>query len=440
MDPTTTAYVEPTALAATTTRDGYPALAVDPAVPLVQQVAVPLPASSLSGPDAQQAQSNNPFSNNPFSGSTGHPGSSEDPTKADLKAQFEAALSHADAHGAGAAHDAKNAAGETASNVQAKAGDAAASVRDMAADTASSVQAKAGETAASAKVSAADTAARARESAASTLDAARSTAADVRADPRGHAEAAKRTAADYGNAAAAKTGETATAVRQRVHVLGSKATDVADRTRHHPAVQNAAKVVEGQVQQLREVLGRSKTVRELEARTNVDRVYLVVGGALLFAALVPLNLFGLALPITTLLAVAPAAYLSLALLDQGVSADDARVKSLLSYFVVLGFVQLLESLAAGVLEKRIPHYYTLKLAFLAYLLHPRTRGSDKVYENALKPALRAATAAPAASSANPQTPPTSVPHFAASPGPAITKADARGQAFDVVSEKQPVVI
>lgn len=73
-----------------------------------------------------------------------------------------------------------------------------------------------------------------------------------------------------------------------------------------------------------------------------------------YILLIPLNLFGLAWPVTTLLTLLPPTYLAAQILDSPEShASDESTKSLLSYFVVLGFIQFLESLAAGVLAKRI---------------------------------------------------------------------------------------
>jgi hypothetical protein len=72
-----------------------------------------------------------------------------------------------------------------------------------------------------------------------------------------------------------------------------------------------------------------------------------------YLLLIPLNLFGLALPTTTLLTLVPPVLLAIQILDQDNMQDDTKTKSLLAYFVVLGFIQFLESLAAGVLAKRI---------------------------------------------------------------------------------------
>lgn len=135
--------------------------------------------------------------------------------------------------------------------------------------------------------------------------------------------------------------------------------------------------------------------------------------------MIPLNLFGLALPTTTLLTLLPPSFLALGILEsKDVSSEqnEAATRALLAYFVTLGFIQFLESLAAGVLEKRIrkwssepsrhqlteAQYYTVKLLVLAYLLHPRTQGAMLVHQNVYKPLFVQGT-----SSRNINTPPQS---------------------------------
>lgn len=68
----------------------------------------------------------------------------------------------------------------------------------------------------------------------------------------------------------------ATGLRQRVNNLGTQLEHAQD----HPAVQNVKGTAQKQVGQFREFLGRSKTVRSLEQRFNVDRVVLVTGAVL----------------------------------------------------------------------------------------------------------------------------------------------------------------
>ncbi len=68
----------------------------------------------------------------------------------------------------------------------------------------------------------------------------------------------------------------ATGLRQRVNKIGDQLDHASDR----PAVKNAKGAAQNQIAQLRQMLGQSSLVRDFEARTGVDRVLLVVGGAL----------------------------------------------------------------------------------------------------------------------------------------------------------------
>ena len=75
-----------------------------------------------------------------------------------------------------------------------------------------------------------------------------------------------------------------------------------------------------------------------------------------YLLLVPLNLFGLALPVTQFLTFVPPTMLALDILERkgGSSlSNDDDTKTVLAYFVVLGFIQSIESIAPGVLARRI---------------------------------------------------------------------------------------
>ncbi|TYJ51475.1 hypothetical protein B9479_007952 [Cryptococcus floricola] len=171
-----------------------------------------------------------------------------------------------------------------------------------------------------------------------------------------------------------------TGLRQRASKLDAAAA--------HPALQNARRTAFSYTQSIRDRLARSPTVLRLEKRTGVDRVALLAGGALLYFLLIPLNIFRLGLPTTQLLTFLPASYVAAQILDARDSqANNEKVKDLLSFFVVLGFIQTAESLMIGVLEKRIPQYYTVKLLFLAYLLHPKTLGARKIHESVFRPVI-----------------------------------------------------
>lgn len=84
-----------------------------------------------------------------------------------------------------------------------------------------------------------------------------------------------------GSTTSSSTTPAATGLRQRVNSLGTQL----DHAAEHPAVQNAKGAAQKQVGQLREVLGRSQTIRDLEKKTNVDRVVLVFGGVFAYVLL-----------------------------------------------------------------------------------------------------------------------------------------------------------
>lgn len=166
-------------------------------------------------------------------------------------------------------------------------------------------------------------------------------------------------------------------------------------------------------------------------------------------------MFGLALPVTQFLTFVPPTILALDLLERrGASVNDEDTKTVLAYFVVLGFIQVIESLAPGVLARRIrrsllvigaddsAQYWTVKLIFLAYLIHPQTKGALKIHNQF----LRNLVVKPRPST---KTPPTSNPFrdsSASSPtfSPRVAqdqpqdynipKVAARGEGFEVVSE------
>jgi len=239
-----------------------------------------------------------------------------------------------------------------------------------------------------------------------------------------------------GSSTSTTTDPAATGLRQRVNKLGAQL----DHASEHPAVKNAKEAAGKQVGQFREFLGNFPVVKDIETRTGVDRLILVVGGLFGYLFLVPLNIFGLALPVTQMLTFVPPAYLALGILDRpGSAAGDEETKTLLSYFVVLGLIQFTESLAPGVLAKRIPQYWTLKLIFLAYLLHPQTKGALKIHEAVLSKVVRR-SAAPTTTppTSNPFKESASSPTFPASTIPPqeanVPKSSAQGENFEVISE------
>jgi uncharacterized phage infection (PIP) family protein YhgE len=96
-----------------------------------------------------------------------------------------------------------------------------------------------------------------------------------------------------------KNSDTATGIRQRVNTLGDNLNQASqnvganvnqasatvqqklEQASHHPVVENAKQGAQAQVGQFRQYLGRSPTIVKLERRLNIDRVFLVAGGAFL---------------------------------------------------------------------------------------------------------------------------------------------------------------
>ena len=66
------------------------------------------------------------------------------------------------------------------------------------------------------------------------------------------------------------------------------------------------------------------------------------------------------------------------------SADTRDDRQWLTYWVVYAFFNLQE-VATDFFTGRIQFYHPLKLAFLVWLMHPKTRGATWVYEHVLKP-------------------------------------------------------
>ena len=91
---------------------------------------------------------------------------------------------------------------------------------------------------------------------------------------------ATSTAGLSGHSTSTNTTPAATGVRQRINSL----SDQLDAATEHPAVKNVKVTAQKQVGSLRERLGRSPQIVNLEKRTGFDRVVLVVGGILAYVS------------------------------------------------------------------------------------------------------------------------------------------------------------
>ncbi|KAK4688920.1 hypothetical protein P7C73_g1182, partial [Tremellales sp. Uapishka_1] len=390
---------------------------IEPSILVVKEQPVGLdglPSLTIKPPAGSgfEARSADPmmYSNNPFNTTT-----DSEPTLSARGAGAGRETRETAAHAQDAAYDAAQEARDIAydksQNARDTAYDLSQNTRATANDAAEKTKQTANDLSQNAKATANDLSQKTQATANDLSQKTQATAHDLSQKTQATAQNAKATANDLAQKTKATANETATGIRQRVNHLSSQLDETTSQIRTSPAYQNAQNAAGKQIQSFREVLGRYPLVVDLEKRTNVDRVILVVGGLIAYLVLIPLNFLGLALPTTTLLALGLPTYLAGRILDRSGAADstaaeDVKTKSLLAYFVVLGFVQLLESLAAGLMEKTIPQYYTVKLLFLAYLLHPRTQGALQIHNAVLKPALTTVSSPPYETAT---TPPTSKP-------------------------------
>ena len=121
---------------------------------------------------------------------------------------------------------------------------------------------------------------------------------------------------------------------------------------------------------------------QVESTTGLNKSqifqYGLVGGVL-FVLLGVGNVF-----ITTLLGLAYPAFMSFVALETEEKDDD---KQWLTYWVCYGVFSIIDQFA-GIILSFIPFYFFLKLAFLVYLFHPKTKGALMVYTNYVSPFVK----------------------------------------------------
>jgi receptor expression-enhancing protein 5/6 len=150
-------------------------------------------------------------------------------------------------------------------------------------------------------------------------------------------------------------------------------------------------------------LTKYPVLNQAEQRTQLPKTYLVLGGAVLVAFLHCFNV--LAMPVSNLVGLLLPAYLSLKAVETPGHQDDIQY---LTYWVVFGFLNFLESFALSIVLYYFPWYFAFKSAFVLWLQLPafrvslipsvpgcmlilRSQGAQKLYEAALRPALSGVT-------------------------------------------------
>ena len=109
---------------------------------------------------------------------------------------------------------------------------------------------------------------------------------------------------------------------------------------------------------------------DIETRTQVPKTALVFGSAVLCTLLILVN--ALAAPTSNLVGWALPAYLSFRALETPAQDDDVQW---LTYWIVFGFFNFIESFALRVLLYYLPFYYAFKTVFVLWLQLPATRVS-----------------------------------------------------------------
>ncbi|EDR00303.1 uncharacterized protein LACBIDRAFT_295794 [Laccaria bicolor S238N-H82] len=173
------------------------------------------------------------------------------------------------------------------------------------------------------------------------------------------------------------------------------------RLQQHPLVVQAQNKAGYYVNQLDKELTKYPVLNNFEQRTQIPKVYTVLGGLFLVVILHTFN--ALAAPISNLVGWGLPAYLSFKAIESPSPHDDIQW---LTYWVVFGFFNFLESFALRLVLYYVPWYFAFKSAFIVWLQLPGVRGAQITYLNVLKPVLanissQSRVVAPATTNAEP---------------------------------------
>lgn len=119
-------------------------------------------------------------------------------------------------------------------------------------------------------------------------------------------------------------------------------------------------------------LTKYPVLNSFEQRTQVPKSYAVIGTIVLLGLLLLVN--PLAAPVSNLIGWGLPAYLSFKAIESPGVQDDVQW---LTYWVVFGFFNFLESFALRIVLYYFPWYFTFKTGFVLWLQLPAFRVSDK---------------------------------------------------------------
>jgi len=134
--------------------------------------------------------------------------------------------------------------------------------------------------------------------------------------------------------------------------------------------------------QLDKELTKYPVLNNFEQRTQIPKTYAVIGGATLLVLLHLINPF--AMFVSNLVGWALPAYLSFKAIETPSPQDDIQW---LTYWVVFGFFNFMESFALRIVLYYLPWYFAFKTVFILWLQLPAFRGAQTTYLVVLKPVL-----------------------------------------------------
>jgi len=156
----------------------------------------------------------------------------------------------------------------------------------------------------------------------------------------------------------------------------------AAQIQNHPAYQQASQQAKYYHNQLDKELTKYPVLNNLEQRTQVPKTFLVLGAAGLASILIFIN--ALAAPVSNLVGWLLPAYLSFKAIETKGTDDDIQW---LTYWVVFGFFNFLESIALRPVLYYFPFFYAFKTLFILWLQLPATKGARTLYLNVLRPVM-----------------------------------------------------
>uniref|UniRef100_A0A7S2TLH9 Receptor expression-enhancing protein n=1 Tax=Lotharella oceanica TaxID=641309 RepID=A0A7S2TLH9_9EUKA len=139
--------------------------------------------------------------------------------------------------------------------------------------------------------------------------------------------------------------------------------------------------------QLNDKLKDNAYAKMAEEKTGVKPALLVIGAGFVLV-LLTLLVFGQAV-VTELVTFLPPVFMTI----MGISQKTVDAPFWMTYWLVFGLLQTLESLT-DYLEEGIPLYYWLKMLFLVWCFHSKTKGATIIYDNLLSKLLGTAEEKP----------------------------------------------